>query len=449
MNNNCWIPYLSRHLAVVILIYLCWSQSLLAETIIVNSTADEVQANGQCTLREALANANNDSMGTGDCAAGSGDDVIDLTNISGTITLAEELKFLSNINLLGPGDDIPEPGDDKLILDGNDCTRVLYVGEDVIVEIEKVWITEGGDRSSSSSGGGIFNAGTLTLTKSVVFNNFAEDGGGIFNQGNLTLTNSKVLENTAKDQGGGIYNRFGSYRRNTVTLKNSTVSDNIAERDGGGIFNQSTSRGESTLSLVNSMISDNFARRYGGGIFNFEGTLTLINSTVSMNYTERNGISKGGGIFNFNIGIGTLTLRNSTIFENEAHFGGGIFNGALYGPPLYDDDVLIFQNALITDNDPGGDCLNKGNSPTVISSFISDNTCEATFNGDPQLDLWAADNGGPTETHALLVGSPAIDAGDANYCPETDQRGVTRPQGAGCDIGAFEFDEDQDLDQDG
>ncbi len=103
MNNNCWIPYLSRHLAVGIHIWFCLSHSLLAATIIVNSTADEVQPDGQCTLREALANANNDSLGTGDCAAGSGDDVIDLTNISGTIILDDQLEFLSNINLLGPG----------------------------------------------------------------------------------------------------------------------------------------------------------------------------------------------------------------------------------------------------------------------------------------------------------------------------------------------------------
>jgi CSLREA domain-containing protein len=472
MNNrgmNNWSQYLSRSLAVGILTWLVLNQLLLAETITVNSTADNVQTDGQCTLREALANANNDSVGTGDCAAGSGDDVIDLRGVSGTITLTlgSRLVFYSNTNLLGPGAEI-------LALDGNNRTQVLYVGDEVTVEIEGVTVTSGHESLGTITGGsGIFNKGTLTLINSTVSDNYAILGGGIYNKGTLTLINSTVSGNYAAElSGGGILNK------GTLTLTDSIVSENSSNGDGGGIFDDNDStltltsstvsrnstRGSgggifednSTLTLTDSIVSENSADWIGGGIYNKNNsTLTLINSTVLGNsavngggisnqdililtnstISENSATENGGGIFN----DGNLTLTNSTISENSAENGGGIFNDWR--------GTLIFQNALIA-HSKGSDCFNDGETPTVISSLIEDGSCEATFSGDPRLEK-LADNGSPTLTHALLSDSPAIDAGDANYCPEIDQRGITRPQGAGCDIGAFEFDGDLDLDQDG
>jgi CSLREA domain-containing protein len=334
------IPTRYRDLAVGLFTSCCLSQSLLAATIVVNSTADTTQIDSQCTLREALSNANNDDSGMVDCAAGSGDDVIDLSGISGTITLGDTLDFASNISLLGPSASV-------LALDGNG-NRVIEVGSTATVKIEGVKVTGG---SSAGSGGGILNKGTLTLTDTTISRNFAGRGGGIYNfNDTLILTNSTVSENEASDIGGGIYNESGN-----LILTNTTVSGNRSR-----------------------------------GIFSRIGNLTLTNTTVSGNEA-----------------LGIITLGSTT---------------------------LTLQNTIIA-NHPT-DCLNFG---TLIStaSLIEDGSCEADFTGDPNLGP-LADNGGPTQTHALLAGSPALDTANPTYCPPTDQRGITRPQGAGCDLGAFE-----------
>jgi CSLREA domain-containing protein len=574
MNNHgikTWSQYLSRNLAVGILTWFSLNQLLLAETITVNSTADEVQTDGQCALREALANANNDSTGTGDCAAGNGDDIIDLTGISGTITLNSQLEFRSHINLFGPGAEI-------LALDGNDSTRVLYISDNATVKIESVTVTHGWIHDF---GGGIYNKGALTLINSTISENSADggDGGGIFNDNNssLNLKNSKVLNNSAWKGGGGISNwntltflvnstvsensaQAGGGIFNdsysTLTITNSIVSKNLSDQEGGGIFNKNESTltlmnstvsanssnqqgggifnygNDSILTLTNSIVSENFAAGDGGGIFNCGQRLTLTKSTILNNSSAKGGgifncstlnitgstvsgnsvAEKGGGIFNWDTlnlidstvsgnsavkggGIsnewGTLTLMNSTVSGNSAvngggilsidstltltnstvsdnsavEKGGGIFNDwestltltnstvsenfAVNGGGLFNGwkCTLILHNALIAYS-KGSDCFNDGLTPTIVSSLIADGSCGATFSGDPRLE-GLANNGGPTLTQALLGDSPAIDAGKADYCTETDQRGITRPQGAGCDIGAFEFNGNWDPDQDG
>ena len=232
---------------------------------------------------------------------------------------------------------------------------------------------------NADSGGGIYNDGTLTVTISTISDNSAGHGGGIYNDGTLTVISSTISGNSATVS-GGIYND------GTLTVISSTISGNSATVSGG-ILN------DGTLTVTNSTIANNNARFDGGGILN-DGTLTVTYSTVSGN----NG-SNGGGINN----NGTLDLSNSIV----------ALNSAPNGPDLY-GNVSSGSNNLI-----------GGNPGLVLDS-----------NGKPDLVYYR----GPTKIIALLANSPALDDAAGANCPATDQRGVPRPQGSGCDIGAFELE---------
>jgi hypothetical protein len=217
--------------------------------------------------------------------------------------------------------------------------------------------------------------------------------------------------------GGGIRNR------GTLTLTHSTVSGNTTSGGGGGILNYN----EGTLTLTNSTVSDNSATEYGGGINN-GGTLTLTNSTVSGNsFSQVTTESFGGGISNY---AGTVTLINSTVSDNS---GDGIFT--IEGP-------MTLTNTLVA-NDCGGaflDVSGGGNLESPGDTCGFDHPTDQVNVSAENLKLGPlADNGGPTMTHALLPGSVAIDAIPADACEvDEDQRGVTRPQGPACDVGALE-----------
>ncbi|MFQ5593553.1 MAG: choice-of-anchor Q domain-containing protein [Anaerolineae bacterium] len=238
----------------------------------------------------------------------------------------------------------------------------------------------------------------------------------------ITIQNGNAPAQT----GGGIL-LVGS----TLTLIDSTITGNTAS-SGGGAYNINSS----ALTIIGSTISGNAADGAafgGGGILNGDGnTLTLLNSTVSGN----NSTNDGGGIWNF----GSATLTNVTISDNgAANEGGGILNGRRRA---------TLTNTIVTNSTSGGNC-----SGTITSgghNLDSGNTCGFSSAGDltstdPLLGP-LRDNGGPTQTHALLDGSPAIDAGDNTSCPATDQRAVARPVdgddngAATCDIGAYEYE---------
>ncbi len=204
---------------------------------------------------------------------------------------------------------------------------------------------------------------------------------------------------------------------NEVTIRNGILPVGA----GGGIYNNAE------LNLTNSTVSRNFTR-FGGGIYN-TGTLNLTNSTVSGNSAS----TEAGGIFN----DGTLNLTNSTVSRNSTRLpsntyaGGGINNSG----------TLNLTNSIIADN-TGMNCLD--NFSTINDNgynLVEDGTCisaSTSISGDPKLGA-LADNGGPTFTHALLFGSIALDAGDCSGDSiDKDQRGEPRPQGSGCDIGAYE-----------
>ncbi|APB32318.1 filamentous hemagglutinin family outer membrane protein [Gloeomargarita lithophora Alchichica-D10] len=284
--------------------------------------------------------------------------------------------------------------------------------------------------TANGSGGGI-KATTVTLTDSIVSGNTANGSGGGINSGIVTLTNSTVSENTVTVGNGG-----GIRANGTVTLTNSTVSGNVVTtRNGGGI------NAGGTVTLTNSTVSDNTANKEGGGI-RANGTVTLTNSTVSGNTAG----TKGGGILTFSTGG---TIRNSTIAFNTADNSGGIFRN---GGTIDIGNSIVAQNtATTTSPDIGSSTvgtgyINAGNNLIGINTGFEGTFATGTLVGtagspvDPLLGA-LANNGGATLTHALLTGSPAINAGNnAITTVTTDQRGVGFPRisGGTVDIGAFE-----------
>jgi hypothetical protein len=276
--------------------------------------------------------------------------------------------------------------------------------------------------SAGTFGGAIFNNnGAITLTNSTLSGNNATYGGGIFNQlGTITISNSTLSGNSATTSGGsggGIFNNSNL----TLTVSNSTISGNSAAKHGGGIFNNSN------LTLTNSTLSGNSASSRGGGIYNSGNNLTITNSTLSGNSAG----TFGGGINN----IRTLTLTNSTLSGNSANSGGGISN--LSG------STLNIANTIIANSTSGGDYLSSdGTIGTNTNNLVEDGSLPGTgeITGDPLLGP-LQNNGGPTFTQALLLGSVAIAAGNStisNASPVSgkDQRGVNRITS---DIGAYSY----------
>ncbi|TWT88793.1 hypothetical protein Mal64_22810 [Pseudobythopirellula maris] len=249
------------------------------------------------------------------------------------------------------------------------------------------------------------------------------EGGAILNFERLELTNSTLSGNSAAFSGGGISNRGTG----TLTLTSSTLSDNSAGGSGGGIINRGTT------ALTGSTLSGNSAALSGGGISNRgTGTLTLTSSTLSGNSAG----SSGGGINNS--GAATITVTSSTLTGNSADTsGGGIYSrgratvsSSIVANSLSDGDVRLLGPFTINYSLIG----DTAGSGLVTSTGVGNLLDQAPLLG--QL----ADNGGPTKTHALLPGSPALNAGDDSVVEPFDQRGTpfVRNYGGGVDIGAFE-----------
>jgi CSLREA domain-containing protein len=357
----------------------------LGNTINVNSLADVAANDGVCTLREAITAANTNTASgaaAGECAAGSvtGRDSIEIT-VDGTITLTSALPAISSDVL------IAGHGASALSVNGAGITGVFDIASGIST-IADLTITGG---QSGSTGGGITNAGDLTVTLSTITGNSSPNGGGIFNAniGTLTVTLSTISGNAASNTGGGISND------GTLTVDRSTIRGNTAQFSGGGISNSNLLT--ATVAVTNSTISGNTSRA-GGGIDNF-GTVAVTNSTISQNAASIG----GGGIF----ANGTETLVNDIVAGNTAPIGPDI-------------DVVAETITTSVIGVPGGKTL-----------------------ADILVPGGLADNGGPTKTIALalVAGNPAIDAGTASACAAApvngiDQRGKLRP--AACDIGAYE-----------
>jgi len=341
--------------------------------------------------------------------------------VTGTINLTGALPDLyHNISINGPGPNLLTVRRDT---GGN--YDIFTVGATVAISgltIANGFVSYGGD------GGGIFNYGQLTVSSYTISQNHARYGGGIRNDGTLTISNSTIAGNTAtgpggvgntEGLGGGIYN-FG-----TMTVSNSTVSANSGAcgfygGGVGGIYNQD----RATLTVSNSTISGNTAGPASGvgGIGN-HGTLTLSNSTISHNQTYI-----VGGIYNC-YGA-TLTMSNSTIAHHEEEEG------------IVSDGTLNMRNSIVADNYPDFEGHLSLSGYNLIgyafgdSGFV-DTDLVGTFDNpiDPMLGP-LQNHGGPTQTMALLGGSPALNAGDPAQLGVADQRGVVRT--GGVNIGAYQ-----------
>ena len=398
------------------------------KTLTVTKTGDT--AAGACTITDCSLR---EAIGSG--ASG---DKIEVPAGTYTLSLGTELVIDTSLTLTGDG-----PGATIIqaaISSGSATSRVLQVmgGE---VAISGVTIRHG---NPSGDGGGIWNKGTLSLNNSHIYANSADFGGGVFNiSATLIMTDSLVIGNSA-DNGGGIFNNVGgiltitnsTIRDNVspfgagignfhmLTMTDSTVAGNVARFNGGGI-SSSIFDAIGNVSLINTTVRDNSAAR-GGGIFHF-GPLIVTGGTISGNMASL----EGGGIY----ALGPASLTNSTVSGNSAVFtGGGIRSG------------FTVTNSIVA----GNTAPTQPDCETLVSSghnLIGDTSgCAFTpitgdlLNVDPLLGP-LQDNGGPTFTHALLSGSPAIDHIPVGDCSvTTDQRGTARPKGGGCDIGAFESD---------
>lgn len=435
-----------HHIVSLILIFLI--QSTFAANIIVNTTIDNENAgDGKCTLREAVNNANINSDNTErDCKKGKGADTITSTEEIGYISLGSSLKITDKIRFK------------NLSIEGAAFVINSYFNDFIIVaEFEDVSLSRSGIQNRESS---------------------------------LTIKNSHFISSPITNENGFL------------TIKNSTfefgsgIRTDFNEIDwsllpwGGVSIGKSTFRENSSithmifpLSIVDSTFSNN-SRGRGGALY-LEGaeTVSIVNSTFSGNSAT----GKGGAIFNqgeFHWRSETpidsrLSITNSTFFNNSAPRGGGIFNNRLYfiadssgrieegdgcficerdyenNQGFCDDKCWFIQgyvietiegrlslrNTIIANNEGGEDCYNDGPYFSAKNNFIGDASCNSEYSGDPHLGP-LRDNEGPTMTHALLEGSPAIDAGDDASCSSRDQRGMPRTKisaGKHCDIGAFEF----------
>ncbi len=334
-----------------------------------------------------------------------------------------------------------------------------------------------GDGGSDASGwggdgAGIYNnEGTLTLNTCTIRDNrngtggwqsgHGGDGGGIGNyKGVLTVEYCDILNNRCGDgggydaggggDGGGIDNWPGTMIIKYSTIRSNNAGDGIIDGTGGSGGGICTGGLDSSVRIYHSLIADNRSGYneesdcgFGGGIYNM-GTLSIFNSTISRNSTQPN-VTSGGGIANFD----TLILESCTITGNTADDrGGGICNGYPFYPQ---DEKIKIHNTLIANNNAGSavDCsgiiTSRGYNLIRIPAgcTITGDTTGNIYWANPILGP-LTNNGGPTETYALLPTSPCLDTGDPGDYEETDQRGVFRPKdGDGDsiplpDIGAYE-----------
>lgn len=410
-----------------------------AAGIVVNTAADEINDDGDCSLREAIQAANTDSA-VDACSEGAGNDVITFdAALDGTVILFaldpnatgdDNRDGDLDVNTSGGNLTISGNGIANTIIDGNNKDRVFHHIGNGTFTISDVTVQNGLLSRVGADGGGFLNdgGGTLFIVESLVTNNRVidpnEDGGGVANTGNssiTTISNSTLFNNLAADSGGGIFNSSGN-GLTAVNITNSTIYSNTAQDQGGGIFS------DRIVVVEASTISGNLAGNDGGGI-----AVDFPESDYELN---------------------RVTIANN---QAEAGDGGGIWRNTSDTDPV---GTITFGNTIIAGNSAGGvgpDCQGEMDSgapgnPNIIQDGTDCDGLDVTFdqiNVDPLLEPLSLNAPGTTETHALQSNSPAIDAGGLNcQDTDTDQRGVSvidipniRDGSIPCDIGAYEFDD--------
>ena len=491
---------LGQTLAAVALMLALGNESAMAATIDVDGD--------NCTLAAAITAANTDTA-SGGCVAGNGADTLSLRpNSTHTLTRIDNYRFgptglpvvASEILIEGNGATIERKKGSAPEF------RILAVNNMGALTLEQATVTggitvanHGSGPHHYSQGGGLYSyGGDVTLSGSTIIGNTARLGGGIYVDARgcggttvTTIANSTISGNS----GGGVHLRSYYYCTGEATISNSTVSGNsgvgvtsissqttvgtlsivnstISANSNGGVFAVGGWEGSHNTTIASSTISGNSSEEDGAGVEAYAGyssnTLAITNTTISGNSAKGNGggvhISGGGGEFGGDIDV---RIADSTISGNSAGGGGG----GMYvdgRTPTYTRQVTVaFDRNIIAGNiAPIGREVVV--DPNESVTFTADNFNLFGFDGDAGvvgsspgqsdivpvqgvlpndiLDSALADNGGPTLTHALIAGSPAIDAitSTQTNCGSADQRGVPRPQDgnadgvSACDIGAYE-----------
>jgi CSLREA domain-containing protein len=426
MKTRC-----ARVLAVLFafLLFALGAQAVLGagagvlDELVVDTLVDENDHfcnDGDCSLRDAIE------------LAASGDTIN--FAVTGTIELewSGQLLVDKDLTILGPGVE-------NLTIHGDEH-RVFYISPGVAVTITGLTI-EGGykdgaaaynegmlhlsdclvERNYGDPGALLNHGGTLVVANCTLSDNAGTGGGGIANRsGGVVTVTSSIIVGNGTDGGGGVANYSG-----TLTVRNTLFADNKAYGYGGGLYNQ----GVATLDACSFV--GNVAERDGGGIKNDGGTLSLTNSTLYDNATEWPG-STGGGIDDSDDGV--VSLVNCTVFSNTNY---GLATSGSGGDP-----TMTAVNTIVAGNS-AADC-SGGFTGGSSHNQATDSSCGPGFTQVSPSDLALGDLAGHPPYIPLLEGSVAIDAGTNTGCPATDQRGVPRPQDPYetgtpiCDVGSYE-----------
>jgi len=431
-----------------------------AATLTVNTIADNESdgcAVNNCTLREAIDDAN-------------GGDTINFS-VTGTITLISgQLTIDDDLAIAGPGSD-------QLSISGNNNDRVIEIlNASHEVNISGLTIANG---NTNDDGGGIYNQSTDTVTLlDIVFkSNTAADGGGMASKdsGKITLSNVTFDDNLAdggigtSGHGGGLSTNDSDASLMEVIFISNTANGS-SSGSGGGMHD---TRGDTTLTNVTFSNNTSSGSTYAssGGLYLSSSDFTLVNVTFYNNTASGGASDRGGGIY---MDESDLALTNITFSANTADIGGGLYTTSTDNHPVFNyvtmsgntannsgggiyfssegSSSISLNSTILANNsavNSGPDCIgtiNTGSYNLVEDDSDCTLTTSNTITGsDPNLDS-LQNNGGLTETHALLAGSPAIDKVPYGFyhcgiLVADDQRGITRPSPTfgGCDIGAYEY----------
>ena len=408
----------------------------------VTHTVTNTNDSGPGSLRQAIA------------VAASGDTITFDASLAGqTITLASQLNINKNLIIDGSG------LNPRVEISGGNAVRIFLVdaASTIAPTIKNVVLKEGKQTGSSYTnfGGAMFVGGntTLMIENVRITNNSAYSAGAIYISpyAVVTISNSEITGNSADLEAGailvksiGILNLRSSVISNNVSIgagaiyfsgatNSSIVENNLFAYNsallGGAITGQ---LGNAKIEIRNNLFTGNHATgsyQAGGAVYFSASTIPTL--VILENNSFYNNVAAGIGGGAYLAAAADFYLINNTFSNNTATTGGNLYlSGGVSVPRMY--------NNIIANNAGGGDCYAFYNSYINGSNnLVEDGSCMPTITGDPMLSP-LADNGGSTQTMALLPGSPALNTGNAANCPPTDQRGVARPQGSGCDIGAFE-----------
>jgi peptidyl-Lys metalloendopeptidase len=374
-----------------------------------------------------------------------------------TITLASEL-LVNNKSLTIDGSGLTP----RLSISGNNSVRIFNInteGAEVAVSLKSL-VLKNGRRTGTQYmeyGAAIYaDLFTNLSVDHVTFSgNQAYQAGALYISpaAIVTITNSEFISNSSQSSAGAIYVKS----MGELAIDSSVFSNNSAAWDGGAIVLDSAG----TRLVENTTFSNNTAG--SGGAINIiqssNSDVTLSNNLFSGNSSSSSVSSGGALLINLSSIPAILNIENNTFYANQAaNLGGAIANSgtAVMKNNTFSDNQAVsggaslyfsapgsttLYNNILANNTGGGECASFGTVFTTAgNNLVEDGSaaCPATLTVDPQLGP-LVDNGGPTQTKALALTSPAIDAGNDANCTMTDQRGAIRPQGPHCDIGAFEY----------